>query len=91
MSVTALNEAIKTYGPFAFGVAALLLIWGMIVQPEMDRRTIDYDAHKQLLSAQQEIVSSQREITASQAATAKMLEQLVHELLEDGRNHDVSN
>jgi hypothetical protein len=55
-----------TYGPYAFGVASLLLIWYVIVRPEMARSRVDLDKVKV--------------ITDAQSATAALLERLTERL-----------
>lgn len=56
----------NTYGPYAFGVASLLLIWYFIVRPELVRSRVDLD--------------KVQVITAAQKATAELLEKIVERL-----------
>ena len=63
----------QLYGPYAFGVVALLTIWFSIVKPELSTRQIDYEN-------QAELVSQLREIHRSQADTSKALESVAESL-----------
>lgn len=53
----------ETYGPFAFGLVSLLLIWFVIVRPELATRTIDFERQQNLVD-QMSIVASTLEQTA---------------------------
>jgi len=39
----ALESYVKNYGPFAFGIITLLILWFSIVKPQMDRQALDWD------------------------------------------------
>lgn len=68
------------YGPYAFGVLSLLMIWFTIVKPQLDRQLIDYSQHQLLVDKVKEMSSNQ--VTASSALerTSVILDQLVKEL-----------
>lgn len=46
------SELAKQYGPFAFGIVSLLVIWFAIMQPELNRKQLDFEQHKQLIQQQ---------------------------------------
>ena len=58
VSIDAIPKYLDRYGPFAFGVASLLLIWFLIVAPFMESRTLDFDKHREILETQREIASA---------------------------------
>lgn len=87
----------SAYGPYAFGVISLLMIWFSIVKPELDRRAIDFAAHNEVLQslvtrdAQQVILAATMQETASSIATAaRLLEQTIGRLehLEEARTRN---
>lgn len=63
----------ELYGPYAFGVVSLLVLWYAIVKPELDGRTVD-------MEAQREIVSAMKEQSNSMQITATILERTVERL-----------
>ena len=65
------------YGPYAFGVASLLLIWFSIVRPELSRNKIDFEANQAVISSLAQHDMSQREIAASMQKTSHSLEMVV--------------
>lgn len=40
--VNPLSEFTKTYGPFAFGIASLLILWFTIMNPELKSNRVDF-------------------------------------------------
>lgn len=65
----------QTYGPYAFGVASLLIIWYTVVAPQLDKAAINFDRHQTIMDNLSEIVSSQRELANTLQRTAIVLEQ----------------
>lgn len=81
------------YGPYAFGVASLLIIWFSIVKPELDHRAIDFQSQMDILRTlgerdrqQESIARSMQETAQTMAATAAVLERTVARL-EDARGN----
>ena len=62
------------YGPYAFGVVSLLILWFAIMKPELDRNKIDYDRNEKIATQQAEIATHQETIAASMEKTATTLE-----------------
>ena len=60
----------STYGPYAFGVVALMVVWFFIVKPELDTRQIDLKTH-------QEIVEKQREQSQTMERTSHTMKDAV--------------
>ena len=80
----------QLYGPYAFGVASLLLIWFAIVKPELNNRAIDFKAHAEVLATlaerdrtQDEIARSMSSTAQTMAVTAQILERTVERLDRD--------
>jgi hypothetical protein len=44
----------STYGPYAFGVIALMAVWFFIVKPELNTRQIDLKTHQEIVEKQRE-------------------------------------
>lgn len=51
------------YGSYAFGVASLLLIWFVIVQPEMQASRITFQEHQQLMNEVRTTIQSLQEVS----------------------------
>lgn len=65
---------LKSFGPMAFGVVVVLLIWQMIVQPNMDKQSLDFKAFNEAVSAIQRISIEQLEVSRQLKDTAQGLE-----------------
>ena len=61
------------YGPYAFGVIALLTIWFSIVKPELDRNRLDYESYRELVTQLEQIYHSQAQIARSLEQTAETM------------------
>lgn len=76
------------FGPIAFGTVVLVIVWRLIVKPELDARKLDMAAAQQQLEALRQL-NDQVRITASQCdANTRSLTVLVEaqrELLTDMR------
>jgi hypothetical protein len=78
MSVTKIaHEYERRYGPYAFGVLSLLIVWIAIVGPALDRARIDTAALKEISDDQTRrmvaVTEQQGQITQAQRATADVL------------------
>ena len=58
---------LQTYGPYAFSVASLLIIWVCIVQPQLELQAVDF-------KNQEAAIDSLRQLNASQQTTSDMLQ-----------------
>jgi hypothetical protein len=79
----------STYGPYAFGVVSLLIVWFAIVKPELQRSVLDFTAMQSITSELRMVqdvsakVSHQQEMTAkTMERTAELLQQIVGQLKE---------
>lgn len=74
LSKTLVEMAVTAYGPYAFGVASLLLIWFTIVAPELDSRRIDYDRQEAIVTQQQQVAETMRSTALTMQATATVMD-----------------
>jgi hypothetical protein len=58
----------STYGPYAVGVVSLLVVWFLIVAPELKTNRVD-------MKSQQEIVDKQRETSTQMERTSSTLKE----------------
>jgi len=65
------------YGPYAFGVSSLLIIWYTIVAPHMERQAIDYSRNEKVVDSLQGVVSSIEAAARTLERTAIVLETVV--------------
>lgn len=68
------------YGPYAFGVTSLLIIWYMIVSPQLERQALDFKRNESVIENQREILASMATIVRSVEQTAQVLEQVTKNL-----------
>lgn len=76
----AVDRYMTVYGPYAFGVASLLLIWFFIVQPELARNRIDFEKQQAIVDTQREIAATQKQTAETLDRTASRLEQVTTRL-----------
>lgn len=65
------------YGPYAFGVASLLIIWYTIVSPQLERQAVDYEKNEKVVETLRGVASSMEAISRSMERTATVLETVV--------------
>lgn len=53
------------YGPYAFGVVSLLIIWTMIVSPQLEATKVNYESHQKVVDQMRDIVSMQKELAGT--------------------------
>ena len=70
---TVLEILIQFYGPYAFGLISLVIMWFAIVQPELRANRIDHDANAQL-------VQQMREVSNTMLQTSRILERATDRL-----------
>jgi len=68
------------YGPYAFGMISLLIIWYTIVSPQLERQAVDYDKNEKAVEALRGVASSMETISRSMERTATVLENVVKQL-----------
>ena len=77
----------QLYGPYAFGVCSLLLIWFTIVSPQLDKNTLDFKAQSAAINqlverdkTQEQIAETLQATSQSMSMTATILERTVERL-----------
>lgn len=48
----------ERYGPHAFGLVSLMILWFAIVKPELDTRTVSMEENKAVVKQMNEIVQA---------------------------------
>ena len=69
----------SVYGPYAFGVVALLLIWFTIVRPELAARSVDYEEQATIVQQQKQIAETMSDTADTMADTVKTLKWVVEQ------------
>jgi len=65
------------YGPYAFGVASLLLIWFTIVGPQLDRQKVDFEKNESVVESLRSVAASMENVSRSMERTATILDSVV--------------
>ena len=68
------------YGPYAFGIASLMIIWFSIVGPTLERQAIDFQKNADAIKALEQVGASIEAISRSMERTATVLEGVVVKL-----------
>jgi hypothetical protein len=68
------------YGPYAFGVASLLIIWYTIVSPQLARQTIDHQANIELVRSLSIVVQTSETTSRTLERTTVLLEAMIQQL-----------
>lgn len=76
---------VTDYGPIAFGVVSLLLIWRQIVAPELERSRADWRLVGQAVKALAAIASQLAAVMVKLTDVVDRLESLEREMLKDKR------
>lgn len=71
---------LTVYGPYAFGVASLLIVWYTIVGPQLDRQAVDFEKNERHVEAIQNVAGSMEAISRSMERTAVVLESVVERM-----------
>ena len=66
MMHNAIHTVVTLYGPYAFGLASLMIIWLYIVQPQLELQALDFQQ-------MQVVVSQMKDVNTSQESTAEVL------------------
>jgi hypothetical protein len=70
----------RIYGPYAFGLVSILLIWFFIVGPELDRKELDFEKQAEIVESMKDIASTMRSTARSNEVTATMLNRTIERL-----------
>ena len=70
----------EIYGPYAFGVISLLLIWFTIVKPQLERQQIDFSRYEAVLDKLKDFTSGQQEVVRSMERTSNILDNITKRL-----------
>lgn len=64
----------QVYGPYAFGVISLLVVWYFIVAPQLESKTVNFERNQQIVETMQAISQSLQSVSATTERTASRLE-----------------
>jgi hypothetical protein len=71
---------LTVYGPYAFGVCSLLIVWYTIVAPQLDRQAVDYEKNERHIESLRSVASSMEAISRSMERTAVVLDSVVERM-----------
>lgn len=63
-----------TYGPYAFGVISLIVVWLFLVQPELNRRGVDWESNQKIVEQHRENCVTLEKTSATLKDTAVVLD-----------------
>jgi hypothetical protein len=70
------------YGPLAFGLICVLMIWQFIMQPQLDAKDLDYEEHRKLILTMHDTASAMNATAATMQSTSHVLERQAEVLKE---------
>lgn len=73
---------IQSFGPIAFGVVALLVIWKWIVKPELDAARTNTAAVANLIASLTALTGEVRQIQNTQTAQMNLMQSLLNDTQE---------
>ena len=73
LTESVLESILKHYGPYAFGIVSVLVIWFAIMKPQLDQRAVDFAANREIIQALRERDRAQESIARSMAETAETM------------------
>jgi len=76
------------YGPYAFGVASLLLIWFTIVAPQLERQSVDFQKNEAVIESLRSVAGSMETISRSMERTATILDTVVRKVHVDAASNN---
>ena len=75
-----ISKVMLVYGPYAFSMIALLLIWFAIVNPTLERQKVDFTRNELILDKVREVQATQLEASRSIERAALILETLIRKM-----------
>ena len=76
----AVESLVKVYGPFAFGIVSLLVIWFSIISPELNRKQLDFETYSGLIKQHQTENQQTETIARALHDTAIILDKVTQRL-----------
>lgn len=68
------------YGPYAFGIISLLILWFLIISPQQEMMKIDFGRQEKVVEKLDGIVAEQKEIAYTMKQTAEIMNKTVSRL-----------
>lgn len=69
-------ELIKAYGPHAFGLVTVLVIWFSMMKPQLDAARTDFDKMQEITSDLSSAVEANRDVSGTLKDTAQIIERV---------------
>ena len=76
----AVESLVKVYGPFAFGIVSLLVIWFSIISPELNRKQLDFEQYSTLIKQHQSVNQQTETVARAMHDTAMILDKVTQRL-----------
>ena len=70
-----IQSFVQVYGPLAFGIVSLLIIWMTIITPVLDKQSLDFQAQQKLIEQLNETANNQKLIIVDQKQVSESLRQ----------------
>lgn len=70
-------QIVTSFGPIAFGTAVLIVLWKVIVKPELDSRKLEMQAMSQMIQSMGELHHQIKSTARTQSASVDALTALV--------------
>lgn len=77
---TILDRFGERYGPYAFGLLSLLLIWFIIVRPELEGNRVNFTRQEALVEQMRVIMIEQVKTADTLERTAEVLDKAISKL-----------
>lgn len=74
MSLSFWATVTKDYGPQAFGLICVLILYTTMFKPMLDSTRLDFQAHQRLLEAQRKIIDSMESSSRSNEITSATID-----------------
>lgn len=76
----AVESLVKVYGPFAFGIVSLLVIWFSIISQELNRKQLDFEQYSTLIKQHQSVNQQTETVARAMHDTAMILDKVTQRL-----------
>ena len=70
----------NVYGPYAFGLISVVVLWFLAVSPQLEANRIDFEAQQEIIIKLNQISANQMQLALAMSNTADTLERTVEKL-----------
>lgn len=75
-TVDGLTAIAKAYGPYAFGLVTVLVLWLAVLRPELDRKNDNFELHRAIIEKQIEQGNRNEDTARTLKETAVILDRV---------------